>query len=156
MKTSRSKFLVGNREWCALPEMGVPAIKARVDSGAKTSSLHAFDISAFKRNSKDWVRFEIHPLQKNRRVKIQLEREIVDRRLVRSSSGESELRYVIKSTLSINGVDWPIELTLTNRDSMGYRMLLGREAMRGRMLIDPDEAYLLGHVGSKELARLYK
>ena len=154
-KATRDKLIVGNREWCSLPELGIPAIKARVDSGAKTSSLHAFDLELFKQEGKDWVRFEVHPLQKNRKVSLVCECPVIDRRLVRSSSGEEELRYVVRSRLGMKEHSWPLELTLANRDSMGYRMLLGREAMMGRMLIDPAESYLLGKVSEAKLAGYY-
>ena len=155
MSKPRSKILIGNREWCAFPELGVPAIKARVDSGAKTSSMHAFDLEVFERKGRQWVRFEIHPLQKNRRVRHIAEAQVIDRRKVRSSSGESEERYVIGSLLEIGDAAFPIELTLTNRDSMGYRMLLGREAMRGRFLIDPDASYLQGKISKSRIESLY-
>ena len=155
MKKPRSKILIGSREWCAFPDLGIGAVKAKVDSGAKTSSLHAFELEVFDRQGEPWVRFEIHPLQKNQRVKRITEAPVIDQRWVRSSSGEAEERYVISSQLRMGGHSWPVELTLTNRDSMGYRMLLGREAMRGRMLIDPDAAYLMGKISQAELERLY-
>lgn len=148
--------MIGNCEWCAFPELGIPAVKARVDSGAKTSCLHAFDIEPFERDGNTWVRFEVHPLQKNQRVSFTREAEVIDRRKVKSSSGEVEKRYVIASRLEIGKFGWPIELTLTNRDSMGYRMLLGREAMRGRVIIDPDESYMLGKVAHEKLEALYQ
>lgn len=156
MAKAQSKFMIGNCEWCAFPELGIPAVKARVDSGAKTSCLHAFDIEPFEKDGASWVRFEVHPLQKNQRVSFTREAEVVDRRKVKSSSGEVERRYVIASRLEIGESGWPIELTLTNRDSMGYRMLLGREAMRGRVIIDPDETYMLGKVSQEKLERLYQ
>ena len=156
MAKAQSKFMIGNCEWCAFPELGIPAIKARVDSGAKTSCLHAFDIELFERDGASWVRFEVHPLQKNQRVSFAREAKVVDRRKVKSSSGEVEKRYVITSRLEIGESGWPVELTLTNRDSMGYRMLLGREAMRGRVIIDPDETYLLGKVPLEDLEKLYQ
>lgn len=155
MAKSQSKFMIGSCEWCAFPELDIPAVKARVDSGAKTSCLHAFDIQPYEKNGVTWVRFEVHPLQKNQRISFAREAEVVDRRKVKSSSGEVENRYVIASMLKIGEFAWPVELTLTNRDSMGYRMLLGREAMRGKVIIDPDETYLLGKISQAKLEKLY-
>lgn len=156
MAKPKSKFMIGSREWCAFPELEIPAVKAKVDSGAKTSCLHAFDLETFEHEGKTWVRFEVHPLQKNQRVSFTREAEVVDQRKVKSSSGEVEERYVIASRLEMGDFGWPIELTLTNRDTMGYRMLLGREAMRGRVIIDPDEAFLLGKVSQQKLEKLYQ
>lgn len=149
------KVVIGSEEWCAFPSLGIPAIKARVDSGAKTSSIHAFDIRTFKRDGQSWVSFEIHPLQLNRKTTVRCEALIIDRRRVKSSSGTSENRYVIKTPVAINGFTFEIEVTLTNRDSMGYRMLLGREAMHNRMLVDPSESFLLGDKTDDEISELY-
>ncbi|MEQ9068297.1 MAG: ATP-dependent zinc protease, partial [Gimesia chilikensis] len=131
MKDEKNKQIIGCEEWCAFPDLGIPSIKARVDSGAKTSSIHAFNVQKFRRQGETWVSFEVHPLQNNRRTVVRCERPIVDKRVVKSSSGISETRYVILATLKMGDQAWEIELTLANRDSMGYRMLLGREAMSG-------------------------
>ncbi|MCW8999428.1 MAG: RimK family alpha-L-glutamate ligase, partial [Kangiellaceae bacterium] len=155
MMQQEQKIVVGSEEWCAFPQLGVPAIKARVDSGAKTSSLHAFNIQTFKRDGEAWVSFEVHPLQQNRRTVVRCEAKVIDRRSVKSSSGTSEKRYVIKTMLRSGGEHWEVELTLTNRDSMGYRMLLGREAMVGRILVDPAESFCLGNVAEDELKLHY-
>ncbi len=149
------KLIVGSQEWCSFPALNIPAIKARVDSGAKTSSLHAFNIQPFKRNSEPWVSFEVHPIQNDRKTSVRCESPIVDRRHVRSSSGSSEKRFVILSTVVIGGHAWEIEVTLNNRDSMGYRMLLGREAMKGRMLVDPASSFCLGEKSFQEISELY-
>lgn len=149
------KIIIGSEEWCAFPDLGISAIKARVDSGAKTSSLHAFNIQKFRRDGDSWVSFEVHPLQNNRRVVIRCEKPIVDKRVVKSSSGISETRYVISTTIKAGDEAWEIELTLANRDSMGYRMLLGREAMSGRMLVDPSLSFCLGEVTEKQLNQYY-
>ncbi len=149
------KTVIGNQEWCAFGELGIPAIKARVDSGARTSALHAFNIHAFTRDGALWVKFDVHPLQKNRKVVIPCEAPVVDRRNVRSSTGESERRYVISTPVTLGDETWEVELTLTNRDSMGYRMLLGREAMSGRLIVDPDAGFLLGEVPNEQLHRHY-
>lgn len=149
------KLLVGREEWCSFPGLGIPAIKARVDSGAKTSSIHAFNIVQFKRDGKNWVSFEVHPVQNNRRTIIRCERPIVDRRIVKSSSGEAEKRYVISAPIKMAGQTWDIELTLTNRDSMGFRMLLGREAMNGRILVDPNEVCIHGEYDLEQIEEFY-
>ena len=150
-----SKIIVGSEEWCGFPSLGVPLIKARVDSGAKTSSIHAFNIQRFKREGEAWVSFEVHPLQDDRKVVIRCESKIVDRRYVKSSSGLSERRYVIRVPLALADKIWEIDLTLANRDSMGYRMLLGREAMSGKLLVDPDERFCLGDVSLDNILKHY-
>lgn len=155
MEETEPKLIVGSEEWCAFPDLGIPAMKARVDSGAKTSSIHAFNVQKFRRQGETWVSFEVHPLQNNRRVVVRCERPIVDKRVVKSSSGISETRYVILATLKIGTVAWEIELTLANRDSMGFRMLLGREAMSGRMLVDPSLSFCMGQVSSDTLDKFY-
>lgn len=155
MKETDPKLIVGSEEWCAFPDLGIPAMKARVDSGAKTSSIHAFNVQKFRRQGETWVSFEVHPLQNNRRVVVRCERPIVDKRVVKSSSGISETRYVVLATLKMGTVAWEIELTLANRDSMGFRMLLGREAMSGRMLVDPSISFCMGQVSSDTLDKHY-
>lgn len=152
---SDSRMIVGNQEWCAFPDLGIPAIKARIDSGAKTSSIHAFNISPFKRDGQSWVSFEVHPLQNNRRTVVRCEKPVIDKRSIKSSSGISESRYVISAPIKIGGELWDIQLTLANRDSMGFRMLLGREAMEGKIVIDPGESFRLGEVGSTEIDQVY-
>ncbi len=150
-----SKTLIGSEEWCALPEMGIHAVKARVDSGAKTSSIHAFNIQPFRRNGVNWVSFEIHPLQNNRRIVIRFERPVADKRRVKSSSGVSETRYVVRSPIRLGKELWEVELTLANRDSMGFRMLLGREAMNGRLVVDPSLSCTLGDKTADQLKEFY-
>lgn len=150
-----NKVLIGSEEWCAFPSLGIPAVKARVDSGAKTSSLHAVNIQPFKRRGHKWVSFEIHPLQDNRKTVVRCEAPVVDRRKVRSSSGDAEKRLVVKVPLQLGDRTWEVEVTLTNRDSMGYRMLLGREAMVGRMLVDPEASFLQGVMSDDRLRELY-
>ena len=149
------KLIVGSEEWCSLPGLGLPAIKARVDSGAATSSLHAFNIQPFSRDGDRWISFEIQPLQHERSVIVRHEAKVWDQRGVRSTSGIKETRYVIREELRLGGEQWTIELTLTNRDAMGYRMLLGREAMIGRVLVDPEGSHQLGDISSQELNKLY-
>ncbi len=150
-----NKFISGSKEWCALPKLDIAAVKARIDSGAKTSSIHAFNIEPFTHNSNQWVRFDLHPLQKSRRATIRCEAPVIDRRTIRSSNGTTEKRFVIRTPMTLNNQTWEIELTLTNRDSMGYRMLLGREAMNGRMLVDSEESYLHGDVTPEQIDLIY-
>lgn len=150
-----NKIIVGSEEWCGLPQLGIPAVKARVDSGARTSALHAFNIRVFKRSGVSWVSYELHPIQHNRRVIVRCESEVVDRRMVKSSSGVAEKRYVIKTLLQLGGHSWEIEVTLTNRDSMGYRMLFGRTAMLERVLVDPSAKLLCGDYRKEEINNLY-
>jgi ribosomal protein S6--L-glutamate ligase len=154
MATSK-KVVIGKEEWCSFPELGLPAIKARVDSGAKTSALHAFNIHGYEENGERWVTFDIHPVQDNRTVVQNCRGRVVDRREVKSSSGQKEKRHVIRTPVALGSETWDIEITLTNRDSMGYRMLLGREAMVGRTLIDPDASFCLGTKTSEELQTIY-
>ena len=155
MSNSSNKIVVGSEEWCSFPALGIPAIKARIDSGAKTSSIHAFNIHTFRRDGQLWVSFEAHPLQNNRRTVIRCERPVIDKRSVKSSSGIAETRYVINTTLKVGEDAWDIELTLANRDSMGYRMLLGREAMSGRILVDPSLSFCLGDVSREQINQYY-
>ncbi|MGX7666598.1 30S ribosomal protein S6--L-glutamate ligase [Flavobacterium pedocola] len=149
------KVIVGSEEWCSFPSLGIPVIKARVDSGAKTSALHATNITPFERNGENWVKFDINPIQNNLKAVIHCETLLIDKRVVKSSSGYREQRYVIRTPLEIGGSTWEVELTLTNRDSMGFRMLLGREAMSGRILVDPEQKYLLGQPTNEKIKEYY-
>ncbi|RNL91408.1 30S ribosomal protein S6--L-glutamate ligase [Sinomicrobium pectinilyticum] len=153
---TENKTIVGSEEWVALPQLQIPAIKVRVDSGAKTSALHAVNINPFQRNNETWVTFDVFPIQNNGKKLIHCEALAIDKRVVKSSTGNRENRYVIRTALHINGSSWDIELTLTNRDSMGYRMLLGREAMMGRMLVDPESSFLLGEMSDEDVESKYK
>jgi len=152
---TNQKLILGSEEWCSFPELGIPAIKARVDSGAKTSALHAINISPFIKEGEPWVKFDINPIQNNVKTIIHCEAPLIDKRIVKSSSGFREQRFVIQTTVDIGELQWPIEMTLTNRDSMGFRMLLGREAMSGRALVDPERKYVLGEPSVESLSTLY-
>ncbi len=152
----QNKTIIGSEEWCAFSQLGIPAVKARVDSGAKTSSLHAYNIQPYEENGTSYVRFEVHPIQDNRSISVQCIAELVARRNIKSSIGEKEQRHVIKTPITMGGETWDIEVTLTNRDTMGYRMLLGREAMRGRMLVDPEISCALGERTETEAKGFYK
>ena len=143
VKKSRfTKPMIGWREWVALPQLGIERIKAKVDTGARTSALHAWNIEPFERDGAPWVRFNLHPLQRNNRHIISCEAPIVDRRAVRNTGGKAEMRYVIETGVTLGNVSWPIEVTLTNRDKMGFRLLLGRSAVKNRFLIDAGRSYL--------------
>jgi ribosomal protein S6--L-glutamate ligase len=149
------KIILGSEEWCTFPELSIPFIKARVDSGAKTSALHAINIAPFIKESENWVKFDINPIQNDLKTVIHCEARLIDRRIVKSSSGFREQRCVIQTKLKIGADIWEIEMTLTNRDSMGFRMLLGREAMSGRILVDPEKKYLLNQPSLENLKELY-
>ncbi|WP_224483180.1 30S ribosomal protein S6--L-glutamate ligase [Robertkochia aurantiaca] len=150
------KIIIGSEEWVALPQLKIPAIKVRVDSGAKTSALHAVNIIPFQRNNETWVSFDVYPIQNNGKKKMSCEAYVIDRRVIKSSTGNRENRYIIRTNVSIGGESWDIEVSLTNRDSMGYRMLFGREAMKGRMLVDPENSFMQGDLDEEELNKKYK
>lgn len=136
--------VTGWREWVGLPGLSIRSIKAKFDSGARSSCLHAFDTELFERHETEWVRFAVHPIQRNDEKVIWCEAPVFDRRLVRSSNGVVSQRVVIRTELSIFGLVWPIDVTLHNRDAMGFRMLIGREAVRGQFIIDPGGSYYAG------------
>jgi ribosomal protein S6--L-glutamate ligase len=149
------KIIIGSEEWCSFPELEIPYIKARVDSGAKTSAIHATNIVPFTRNGENWVRFDVNPLQNNTKLVRHCESKLIDKRIVKSSSGYREQRYVIQTNIKIDNAIFSIEVTLANRDSMGFRMLLGREAMIGKMIVDPEGKYLLGQPSFEEIKNNY-
>lgn len=134
--------VAGWREWVSLPTLGVLWVKAKVDTGARSSALHAYDVSVVERDGVEVATFEIHPWQRSDLDARRVELPIVDHRIVRSSTGHEEERPVVRTTIRIVGIDVDAELTLTNRDEMGFRMLVGREAIRGRVLVDPGRSYL--------------
>lgn len=138
------KTVIGWREWVKLPALGIDFVKAKIDTGARSSALHAFDIHVTSRRGIDIVRFKVHPLQRDTSVTIQAKAEVTDYREVRSSSGHRSLRPVIISPVELSGESWPIELTLVNRDEMGFRMLLSRGAVRGRFIVDPARSFMAG------------
>lgn len=141
---NNNKPVIGWREWVALPDLAIPRIKAKIDTGARTSALHAFFVTPFRDRGVLKVRFRVHPLQKCKDPVAEGEAEVIDRRWVSDSGGHRERRYVILTTIHLGPELWPIEMTLTNRDNMQFRMLLGRTAMKGRFIVDPGRSYLIG------------
>jgi len=144
LKSPFSKLKIGALELCELPELGIKDLHIRVDTGAATSSLHVDNIEEFSRGGKNWVSFDLHPDIHNVDQVVQTTVRIKGRKKVKSSSADTEKRVVITTMFSLGGQQWPIKLTLTDRSEMTYMMLLGREAMKGRVLVDPEFEYLLG------------
>jgi hypothetical protein len=136
--------IIGWREWVSLPDLGIGAIKVKIDTGALSSALHASDLEFLGTGIRKRVRFKVHPYQRDRRRTVVAEALFRGERRVRSSSGDVDRRPVIRTTLEIGGQRWSIELTLAQRDNMGFRMLLGRSAIQGRYLLDPGRSFLLG------------
>jgi ribosomal protein S6--L-glutamate ligase len=141
MVTSSRSIVIGWEEWVALPDLGLPAIKAKIDTGARTSALHAYFVETFGPISAPMVRFGIHPIPGRSDIAVVCTAPVIDRREVTSSNGESELRYVIRTRVAMGGHEWPIEVTLANRESMSYRMLLGRQAIREDMFVDAASSF---------------
>jgi len=144
---------LGWREWLVLPDLGVAAIKAKVDTGARSSALHAFDVEPVSDGGRQMVRFKVHPLQRDVETTIEAVAEVVDYRSVRSSLGEESLRPVIVTTVELLGQRFEVELTLVRRDAMGFRMLLGRQAIRRRFVVDPGCSYRNGRLHRKKRRR---
>ena len=143
-RTSRAvKELIGWREWVGLPDLRISRIKAKIDTGARSSALHAWNVEPFERGPESWVRFRIHPLQRDNKESVTCEARVIDRRMIRSSNGHREERFVISTRLEAGALNYPIELTLTNRDEMGFRILLGRTALGRHFVVDPRRSFLL-------------
>jgi len=145
-RRSREKKPVGWREWCQFPALGVPAIKAKIDTGAKTSALHATHIRRFEQDGKPWVSFRIHTDHKSARPAFSCSLPLVEERKVRSSNGQSEKRIVVVTEVILGREAVPVRthLTLTNREKMGFRLLIGRNTLKGRYLVDSSASFLLG------------
>jgi len=147
--------VIGSEEWCVFEEFGIPAIKARVDSGAKTSSIQANNIKIINIGTEEWVRFEINPIQANRSIVVVCQAKLHDKRIVKSSSGISEKRLVIKAPVTIGEDTFEVEMTLANRDAMEFKMLLGREALIERYMVDPSKTYVQQDFSKEEIQSKY-
>lgn len=135
---------LGWREWIGFPDIGIDQIKAKVDTGARTSCLHAFMVEPFERDGVTWVRFDIHPSQTDISKVVSCKAPVLDQRVVRDSGGHEELRYVIETPMTIGANVHKVEVTLSDRDSMKFRVLLGRTAIQGLYVVDPSRSYLVG------------
>lgn len=140
-----SKLTVGWEEWLSLPDLGIPAIRAKIDTGAKVSSLHADAIERYGRDRR-WVRFLIHPIPERKDLTVACSAPLIDQREVMSATGETELRYIIESKLRLGKREWPVEISLTNRENTQHRMLLGRQALQENVVVDPYQAFVQGEI----------
>jgi hypothetical protein len=138
----RKKKIAGWREWVSLPDCNIKRIKAKLDTGARTSALHASKITPFTKDGASYVRFVVHPIQRKNKPAATCVALVIDHRRIMDSGGRSEERYVIRTTLLIGQSQWPVELSLTNRDQLGFRMLIGRQALRRRYLVDPARSFV--------------
>ncbi|MCJ7467060.1 MAG: RimK/LysX family protein [Maribacter sp.] len=152
---SHELAIIGREEWCVFEGLGIPAIKARIDSGAKTSSLHAYNIEYFQKKGEEWVRFDVHPLQRNREITISCEAPLIGRKHVKSSSGTTKERPIIKVPITLGNHTFDIELNLASRDSMEFRMLLGREALMDRFVVNTSEQFKVQNFTDAEINEKY-
>ena len=143
MKKINGKLLVGSLEECGLPGLNIDAVDMRVDTGAQTSSIHVDNIEEFEKENELWVRFDIHPDIHNVDTIVQREAKVKAQRNIKRSNETRQKRYVIDTKIQLGDATWAIELTLTDRSAMSYLMLLGRQAMEGRLIVDPEKEYLL-------------
>lgn len=145
MKRRESQTMtIGWREWLVLPDLGIPGIKAKIDTGARTSVLHAFFLEPFEEGGQKKIRFRIHPMQRRTDIELVCVADVIDRRMVSDSGGHRERRYVIRSRIVVGSREIDADLTLTDRDTMQFRMLLGRTALAGNFCVDPDLSYQAG------------
>ena len=138
-------LVIGWREIIALPQLDISYIKAKIDTGARSAALHAFHLQKFQRDGQAMISFQVHPYQRDTKHTVTTEAKLLEHREVRNSGGEAQLRPVILTTIKLGDKEWEIELTLTNRDVMGFRMLLGRQAVRDRFLVDPGTSFIQSH-----------
>ncbi len=148
--------VIGSVEWCRFDQLGVPAVKARVDSGAKTSALQANKIKPFIKDGQEWVKFEVNPIQDNRSIIINCEERVVSKRVIKNTSGIAEERFVIRTTMQLGDHYIDVNLTLANRDSMEYRMLLGREAFSDKFLVDVSKQFLQEEIEEEQIKKIYQ
>lgn len=142
MKSNAPSIVVGWREWVGLPDLCDVPIKAKIDTGARTSAIHAWNIRPVEVDGEKWVEFELHPIQDDNKTRRAARARVLEKREVRSSTGHTQVRYVVTTNIELAGHVWPIELTLTNRDEMGFRMLVGRTALRPHALVNPSSSFL--------------
>ncbi len=145
-----NKLIVGWREWISLPDLGIKSIKAKMDTGARTSALHTYFIEPFMDNDRHMVRFGIHPKQKSDKNGVICTAGIIDQRHIVDSGGHPELRYIIGTDILVGGRRWPIDLSLTNREQMRFRLLIGRSAISEELIIDPQLSFTLGRPFKKK------
>lgn len=145
---SRDQVVLGWREWVSLPALGIDWIKAKVDTGARTSALHAFYTERFERDGQAWVRFGVHPQQGDASAVVECEAPIIDERTVTDSGGHKETRPVIRTVIRLGDQEREVEMTLTDRDSMLFRMLVGRTSINEGVLVSPGQSFKLG--GTRE------
>lgn len=138
-----SNIIIGWREYASLPELDIERVKVKIDTGARSSALHAFNIQERSQNGKQIISFQVHPQQRDSHTTITTEAELLEYRQIRNSGGKAQLRPVIKTNIQVGAEIWTIELSLTNRDVMGFRMLLGRQGVRNKFLVDPGRSFLL-------------
>lgn len=153
MRKKKEKQLIGWREWIGLPDLGIEQVKVKIDSGARTSALHATDIEYYKRAGHPMVRFRVSPLQDTTKGQKLVHAHLVGKKVVKSSTGTATKRPTILTSAKIGSRRFDIHITLINRDLMGFRMLLGREALRGRFLIDTEQSFLQKPLGKKRRKR---
>lgn len=155
MLHKHSHILIGWQEWCALPKLHLPAIKAKIDTGAKTSALHAAEIKPFHRQGELYVHFKVHPLQRNNTLEIDCAAPVIDHRTIMNSGGHKELRYVIRTVIQLGIFTWDIDISLTNREPLAFRMLLGRDALRHDFLIEAGKKLFQGKYTKRQIRLLY-
>lgn len=156
MAYKKELIYIGWREWVSFPKLKIPAIKAKIDTGARTSSIHTFRLETYSEKGVSMVRFGVHPLQQRTDIEIFCSAQIVDERLVTDSGGHREKRYVIMTPIKVGDKEWPVEVTLAKRDNMQFRMLLGRTAMAKKLIVDPHASYRVGEDLADEYPALIK